>query len=870
MHTTYRSAVFFFLAFMMIFSQMGGGSIQPATAAQADASPISGQVTDGYGNGVADALVRAVVINYQIFLPALIKSTTGNGQLMGTNPPAYGQNYFTVQTDANGYYQFDNLPDGRYILSAEKEGLSFSPLTYTLATSSASGPYNFAAVEIQTTLAPNAHQLSEAALAALLSVSGDGATYTFSTALPELTNIDVGDIFLGGITTITPDGFLRKVVNRYSDAGNLIFITEQADLESTFESLFVDVSQSLTPQDIKKITDIPGVKLVESPYKTKAGDFTFQMNSAVLHDEDGDLNTTDDQIIANGLLSINPTIECRIRIENFELKEFYYSSKSSVQSGFTISSAVSLSIPFAEHSLLPEPVVLGAIPVGPLVISPKLDLLAGISGNFTAGVSAEISNTTSLTSGLWFVAGETRDLRKFESNFSFEPPDFSASVSFEAFVGPKISASLYGVFSAYVKTGFALNLEIIPSGNPWLKLKGGLTASVGAEVQVPVVDLYLLDVQFISINQWWNLLSLAPNSNNPPYTPRNPHPLHQAVNQSTVMQLSWTGGDPDSDAVAYDVYFDSGDLPPITKVVDHQSASSFDPGILENSTTYSWQVVAFDEHGLSTSGPVWRFSTVSQNIDPAEMVLIPAGEFPMGCNYFDFLDPYFGSLCYYAAEPKHNIYLDSYWIDKYEVTNGQYELCVQAGVCAAPDDINSHHRFPYYGNAEFVNYPVIFVSWNDAATYCAWAGKRLPTEAEWEKAARGTTYGLYPWGNQASQYPETCSLANVSIYDSIQMQSFSCVDDTTAVGNYPAGASPYNVMDMAGNVNEWVNDWFDQEYYKNSPAVNPTGPETGTDKVARGGDWYNPTYYATFYRFYFEPLYSDRNIGFRCAKTDQP
>jgi len=238
-------------------------------------------------------------------------------------------------------------------------------------------------------------------------------------------------------------------------------------------------------------------------------------------------------------------------------------------------------------------------------------------------------------------------------------------------------------------------------------------------------------------------------------------------------------------------------------------------------------------------------------IGEPEMVLIPAGEFIMGSDQ--------GAP---DVAPAHTVWLDSFWIDKYEVTNAAYKIFIDA--TGYPVPYLDPEKYPWAKQFNWVNgtypegtadQPVVLITWDDAAAYAAWRGCRLPTEAEWEKAARGTDGRIYPWGQHWDSTRVWCRLN--SFYG------------PRGKAENIADISPYGVINMAGNVAEWCLDFYDKDYYKSSPEKNPFGPDAGSRKVVRGGSWQN-TDKNKFTVFYRDAQFSSTKtaaIGFRCVKT---
>jgi formylglycine-generating enzyme required for sulfatase activity len=244
--------------------------------------------------------------------------------------------------------------------------------------------------------------------------------------------------------------------------------------------------------------------------------------------------------------------------------------------------------------------------------------------------------------------------------------------------------------------------------------------------------------------------------------------------------------------------------------------------------------------------------------DEAPMVQIPEGEFIMGTNNVG-MDWHQGS---HNEAPEHKVLLKPYYIDQYEVTIARF----------AKFSKESGHPLPPTWDDDALasagDRPVVGVSWTDAEAYCKWTGKRLPTEAEWEKGARGTDGRRYPWGDMQPFVDIADYNRGAWVSDAITLVAVTGGVEGMSIrhGLKTGGKSPYGLYHMAGNAAEWVADWYDREYYQKSPKENPTGPPSGERKVFRGGSWNDPPRnIRVTARFSAEPDFQDRTIGFRCA-----
>lgn len=278
-------------------------------------------------------------------------------------------------------------------------------------------------------------------------------------------------------------------------------------------------------------------------------------------------------------------------------------------------------------------------------------------------------------------------------------------------------------------------------------------------------------------------------------------------------------------------------------------------------------------------------SALVSPIDGMRMMFIPSGEFMMGGNdYYPDVEK--------DEKPVHTVYLDAYWIDQTEVTNAEFAMFVDATGYLTDAEKNGssniynsdHDQYEQVQGVNWLhlcgpgtpsgleNHPVVHVSWSDAQAYCEWRGGRLPTEAEWEKAAiwddEKKETRNYPWGNGVDS-----SYANYSGSGKLWGDGGnSCLGNLADVGSYPLGASFYGLFDMAGNVWEWTADWYSDTYYSQSPYGNPKGPSSGTTRTLRGGSWlWSDFALLSKSRAIIEvPIASSTDIGFRCVQSASP
>ena len=648
--------------------------------------------------------------------------------------------------------------------------------------------------------------------------------------------VSTGTVLLFQRSDVTPNGLLRKVTSVSTDGDRLVLTTEQATLEDAFDEFHLVMNETVESSSsaLQMRSAIPGVthkRIGGSGSVTYTDKVDF--DKTVLYDHDGNKKTTGDQVVLDGSLSFSFGIRMEVDIGWGGLKEFAYTPvlKQKAQ--------VEVSTTLAKWSEEEEIVVATfAVPFTAWVVPMlfNLDIVIGAEGRLEARLSTGMSLEASADSGVlykdgkWSLTGGTR------VDFDYDPPTLDASASLKGYVGLRGELLICGVVGPELTIDGYLELSADINGDPWWELVAGLEGFVGIKGEILGAVLF----EFESDDFIKQKVTLADAD--------GPFGSSTCISDCGTREcgLDPVCGTQNCGTCDHGYSCQDGECVEDTCVPDCGSAEcGLDPVCgTQNCGTCDDGYSCQDGECVQDTG--WEPDDYTVNCGADGMCFIPAGLFWMGCN--STVD----SDCYGNESPYHEVTLSGYYIDKTEVTQGEYKKCVDAGECNTPSDNWDPIVTP--------NRPVVYVDWNDATAYCAWAGKRLPTEAEWEKAARGTDGRKYPWGNEDA----TCD------YAVMDDGGNGCGTGSTwdVCGKSPAGDSPYGLCDMAGNVWEWVSDWYGSDYYSNSPSSNPTGPDSGSGRVRRGGSFVNDyDGLRASNRIVDYPSYDSGNLGFRCSRS---
>lgn len=444
----------------------------------------------------------------------------------------------------------------------------------------------------------------------LSEVSGDGAVFTFTQSTADLNALAPGDVMVGDTTASAPYGFLRQVTSVSSAGDQVIITTEAATLEDAIESGAAHISRVLTPDDIQGGMQMQGVTLAAAQLQDE---FYFTLEDVVLYDNDGNLDTKDDQITANGSIRVEPSFDFGLDVRHFQLEELYFTTSVKETAELGINGEVELlsveeEKEIARHYFNPITVMIGPVPV---VILSVLTVYVGVDGSVHVGVTTGVTQEAELTAGLQYADDIWSPVSDFSNQFYYNPPILSADLDLKGYAGAQLSLLLYGMVGPYAEVNAYLELEADVSETPWWSLYGGLEVPVG--VKVEVLGHSIANYEAVPIS--YTLLLAQAQSNSPPNLPTNPSPVDGAADQSLDVGLSWAGGDLDGDTVTYDVYFEADDNTPDVLVSNDQPGTTYDPGTLIPSTCYYWRVVARDERGATIGGLVWDFATITPSPD---------------------------------------------------------------------------------------------------------------------------------------------------------------------------------------------------------------------------------------------------------------
>jgi formylglycine-generating enzyme required for sulfatase activity len=692
-------------------------------------------------------------------------------------------------------------------------------------------------------------------------------------------------------------GLLRRIASVRETATEVVVETMPAALTDAIEKCDLQLTRTLTPKDLRQVKQMaPGVRFGPSP--SGRGEFFVELDDVVIYDGDGNPDTQSDQVVLSGELTLQLTLEFHIRIDNFTLKELKIagSFKDTLKVDMETSVDV-LSLDekkeIASFDLNPIVVWVGPVPV---VITPEMAIVVGVSGDVSLGITVGMEQHTCLKAGLQFRDGNWEPIHEVMCDFEWNPPRFLAAAEAKGYAGPQLNFLLYGVAGPYVNTKGYIEFQVDLFDDPWWVIYGGIEASAGAKMEI--LDHDIADHEIPDVIGYRIMLAQAPGpANTAPTASFTVTPSTGTT--STNFQFDASGSSDAEDPVSAlqvrwnwenDGVWDTDWS--TTKTANHQYGTT---------GTKTIRLEAKDTGGL-TDDTTRTVTVIGTGPVPGEMVLVPAGNFTMGDGVAS------------CGLSQHQVTLThSFYLGKYEVTNQEYRDALQWAygcgyVTATLDTVRDNldgstvmlvHlgsvlpgqtecQVSFSGGVFTVdsgkeNHPMTNVSWYGAAAYCDWlsmseglgraynhstwqcnsgnpygaSGYRLPTDAEWEYAARYNDGRIYPWGDESPD----CSRANYC----------GCVGSTAAVGSFPAGATSLGLYDMAGNVLQYCNDWWICDLGTSSQS-NPTGPPEPPPypfRVMHGGSWlefYDDNLRCAGRLLTYPPL-ADFDFGFRCARS---
>jgi chitodextrinase len=445
----------------------------------------------------------------------------------------------------------------------------------------------------------------------LVAFSNDG-TFTFSQNTNQLQSLNTGDIIAVGITNSTPTGALRKVTSLSTVGNQTIVQTTPATFEEAMQSGSVEATGTLSPGEVKGASAVKGVSLVKSNMRDQSiGEFSLSLDNVVLYDKDEDPETTNDQVILNGSISVKPSFDFKVKIDDWKLQEASFTQTTPLKFKLNVDSEISIDIvdkkkEIAKYEFNPIIIWVSAIPPIPVVIIPVLSINVGLDGKVTYEASMGVEDEASYTAGIVYDTGKWRAIKSYSNTFNFIPPTASVACTFKGYVGPELGLYIYGVMGPYAQIEGYGKLHVAPLENPWWKLYAGLNADLGIEFEVlsHVIASYektVIDYEFLIAQANGSAVDTTP-----PSVPTN---LTATATSSSQINLSWSASTDNVGVVGYKIYRNGSYLKSITS-----GTSTSDTG-LSPSTQYCYKVSAYDAANKESGQSSQSCATTSATSD---------------------------------------------------------------------------------------------------------------------------------------------------------------------------------------------------------------------------------------------------------------